>query len=37
MIAKLRVYYYKNIKKYDYYTITVNGVIEDYVFTRRRR
>lgn len=35
MIAKLRVYFYKNIKQYEYYTITVNGKIENYVFTKR--
>lgn len=28
------VYYFKNIKKLDYYTITIDGKIESYVFSK---
>lgn len=33
-MKKLLVYYYKNIKKLNYYTITVDGKIASYVFSK---
>lgn len=32
-IYKLLIFYFKNIKKYEYYTITTNGGVSDYVFS----
>ena len=36
IIKKMRFYYYKNIKKYEYFTITENGKISNYVFTIKK-
>lgn len=33
-IKKLAIFYLKNIKKLDYYTITINGKVETYVFRK---
>ena len=32
MINDLLIYYYKNVKKLDYFTITIDGQIKEYVF-----
>ena len=37
IIKKMRFYYYKNIKKYEYFTITENGKISNYVFTIKKQ
>ena len=36
-IKKMLVFYYKNIKKYSYYTITYNGIITDYIFSKKNK
>lgn len=35
-IKKVRLFYLKDIKKKDYFTITVNGKISSYVFLKYR-
>ena len=33
-IKKMIIFYFKTIKKLDYYTITINGKVETYVFRK---
>ena len=35
-IKKLLVFYYKNVKKYDYYTITYNKNNITYIFNKKK-
>lgn len=34
-IKKIKLFYYKNIKKYEYFTITKDGKIVSYIFEKR--
>ena len=35
LIKKIYIWYFKNIKKYDYFTITENGIITSYTFFKK--